>query len=868
MPDADLTQRLLDEVGAALRKLEASVAPGLHLPRTFGGHLVRSDARADLLHVLALLVDIGWESLAGVDLRCRAEELLLELDTDEIEGFYSHRVAESVARLGGLSALTPSARRAAVEASESPRLVRDIAEDPARRNRNFTVVAARCVHALEQLGVPADGPLKRRVRERTVELFASAAGGWVDDGRPGHLQFDIYTPEMYLLAEPFREQVGPHWATGLRQVLADLAKLAHPAGAIVWGRSVGSLASAMSLELSVLSLVHELGTDRGWWLSVGRDAAVELEGWFRGGLVTAHQGRTSDPYRGPARRLQLTFDLLGKMAWSARRLADVATTTSVPPVTWPEVDALLRFGDDAAVWIHRSRTLPFVLPLMAGRSVDYVASPRSPGRFEQPVDGFPLLVPAVTAPAGEGSTEILVPAGAPTSVTHEAHVLTVRHDGWAPVGATVDVPRLGGTRTAVYRAIGRSLEVQEHLTVEEAPQGSGLTLVAGEVPSRAVRLEVTPPHRCVAVDTQGMSEWRTHWSELKRVHQVDVGLAPRSETQFSWKVTPDLSVATTEPDHQYSRSLYDALPHTTVVPAGPPDDDLARRLRGVDVFHMVWPERWIGLDPNASVRAIAQIRAADVPIIWTRHNLLPHRDHSDSAQFTYALWAEASDGIIHHSRYGKRIVTAYHPHPRAQHYVIRHGHWAAAFPAVAPPRATVEAEEGWRSAAIRLAVVGQPRREKHLQLVVNAVAASKRADIQLVARLAPDTQVPLDPRIIPVYGHLDTPRYYRRLTAVDGIILPFEGDTMLTTGTAFDCIGGGIAPIASPWGFLRETFGDAAIWYDGTQEGLVDCLATLTPDRLQAVGRAARSLQDRYDWSAIGAQTVRAFEDVVLQGGR
>lgn len=254
-----------------------------------------------------------------------------------------------------------------------------------------------------------------------------------------------------------------------------------------------------------------------------------------------------------------------------------------------------------------------------------------------------------------------------------------------------------------------------------------------------------------------------------------------------------------------------------------------------------------------------------MPIVWTRHNLLPHRDLSESAQRTYALWAEASDGVVHHSRYGERIVATLHRNPRAQHYVIPHGHWGAAFPAVPPARATVEVEEGWPSAAIRLAVVGQPRREKALQLVVDAVAACDRADIQLVARLAADTRVPSDPRIIASYGHLHAARYYRRLTAVDGIILPFDGDTMLTTGTAFDCIGGGIAPIASPWEFLRETFGDAAICYDGTQEGLVACLATLTLDRLRAAGRAVLALQNRYAWSAVAAQTQRAFEDVVLQ---
>ena len=139
--------------------------------------------------------------------------------------------------------------------------------------------------------------------------------------------------------------------------------------------------------------------------------------------------------------------------------------------------------------------------------------------------------------------------------------------------------------------------------------------------------------------------------------------------------------------------------------------------------------------------------------------------------------------------------------------MIPHGHWGSHFPPVRPDRRSVEIEEGWPSAGIRLAVIGQPRLEKTLRTVVDAVAGSDRDDIQLVARLSPETRVPPDRRIIATYGHLNAARYYRRLTAVDGVILPFEGDTMLTTGTAFDCIGGGIAPIASPWGFLRETFG-------------------------------------------------------------
>jgi hypothetical protein len=329
---------------------------------------------------------------------------------------------------------------------------------------------------------------------------------------------------------------------------------------------------------------------------------------------------------------------------------------------------------------------------------------------------------------------------------------------------------------------------------------------------------------------------------------------------------PDLLVATSEPDHQYSRSLYAAMPDATVVPAGPADGDLARRLESVDLLHVAWPEHWLGLRPEVSRRTIDQLQRADVRIVWTQHNLLPHRDRSDAARRVYSLWAEAADGVIHQSSYGKKIALAFHRYPRARHYVIPHGHWGGYFPTTTPDRSTVEAEEGWPNARIRLAVIGQPRTEKALQTVVDAVAGSDRDDIQLVARLSAETRVPPNRQIIATYGHVDAARYYRRLTAVDGVILPFEGDTMLTTGTAFDCIGGGIAPLASPWGFLRETFGDAAIWYGGTEADLSVCLASLTPEALRAAGSAARSLQPRHNWRIIGEQTSLAFADIVLRG--
>ncbi len=349
---------------------------------------------------------------------------------------------------------------------------------------------------------------------------------------------------------------------------------------------------------------------------------------------------------------------------------------------------------------------------------------------------------------------------------------------------------------------------------------------------------------------------------VRRVHQFAVALNGRGKMRFRRIVTPELVVATTEPDHQYSRLLYEAMPGVSVIPAGAPDYDLARRLGGVDLLHLAWPEYWPGLDPEATKRAVAQIRAAGVRIVWTQHNLLPHRDRSTDAQRVYSLWAEAADGVIHHSVYGKRVALGVYSYPRARHYVIPHGHSGTCFPKRAPDRTSVEAEEGWPHAEIRLGIIGEPRREKPLQAVVEAFCRTDREDIQLVARLSPDIRVPDDPRFITHYGGLSTDHYYRRLTAIDGVILPFTGDTMVTTGTAFDCIGGGIAAIASPWGFLTETFGEAAIWVRGFGAELTGCLDSLTSAKLLAGRNSSRRLQKAHDWQRIGEQTIRAFQEV------
>ncbi len=324
-----------------------------------------------------------------------------------------------------------------------------------------------------------------------------------------------------------------------------------------------------------------------------------------------------------------------------------------------------------------------------------------------------------------------------------------------------------------------------------------------------------------------------------------------------------LRIASTIRGHPYDVALYDPILDRVDVSLAPrPTDDLAPSLAPFDVLHMAWPEWWSGTDPGETAQVLAQIADAGVKVAWTQHNLEPHFTKTDEARQCYGQWAMAADLIIHHTDWGRDIARrAYEYRPDAEHVVIPHGHWGAHYePFAAVDRATVEAAYGWTPCAIRLAIVGYPRVEKRIQDVLDAVAATERDDLQLLARITGDEVVPADDRIIIDTEHLDDDEYRRRMRGIDALVLPFEPEGMLTTGTAFDAIGAGIAAITSDWGFLDETFSGADIRYGSTTGELETCLRALTPARLTESAAAIGALRPNFDWTTIAHRTADALE--------
>ena len=844
-----LAQRLRAFVTDRLVQLEDALVTDLNLPSAEAGHLVRDSARVDLAHVAALLIEHGVESVGATSLRQLVWSTLRTLDGAGVDGFFSYRLAETARLLGGLEALPTPIADVVVEGSSSTRLFRRIAAREPVRN-NFLVVAARCDHERRTLGLDGVG-FDVALGESVAAIFER--GGWISDDPRWPDNFDIYTPEMYLLSEPFADTVGSGWKTGLDRVLEDLDALCSPRGVVIWGRSIGVLAEAMTIEVAALA------ASRGHpatpiWLGRASETLSGLAGWFDRGLLVAHRQRTSDAYRGPSRRFQMTFDVLGKLLEAARWLgaAGHAPVEMRSSHLWAEVDRYVAFGyGDAGAWAYRSRSLSFVIPVVGGPTAEYGVAPRWPGVFEQPPAGPPAFLPTVLVPDAGNQDENLLPVGTGSSVLHRPGELTVTSQGWRrPDGAV-----LGGGRIAKFAVRDGLLVTDEVVNVPGAATTPPVSMMLASGYERPVLGAVDDRARFFTSPVEGVAEWQTPWGAYDLVSHV----TGESARPFTWSVGRGIVVASSDIDHPYNRALYEHLPqHVRVVDAGRPDN-LAARLDGVDVLHLAWPERWVGRVPADHERVLRLLRESGVRVVWTMHNLVPHRDRNETGFAIYAAWAAAAHAIIHHSEYGlSRAMEHFTFAHETVHEVIPHGHWGDLVARHATlSRAEVESDEGWGTTGARLAVVGQPRAEKHLDAVIAAARACKRDDLQFIIRTVPEHHALATDGVRLEHGYLSPERYFRRFAAYDALILPFDEGYMLGSGTVFDCLGAGIAAIGSAWGFQQEILGDALITYESGH--LLSLLRTLDSETTAASSRAIRDRQSQFDWVPIGSATAALF---------
>ncbi|MGA2837307.1 MAG: glycosyltransferase [Acidimicrobiales bacterium] len=852
---------------------------GLRIPGTFGGHPVEPDVPADLVFTLGWLHDLGVEEIGGRGLTESIRTVLGAIDGPKTHTFFSYRVAETLARYGAFAGnpitedWTEAQRTNLARACDSTDWIPLLDQG---LPRNYAAVLARCEVVRQRLGLGQDPGIVDSLIERTAAMLRANPLGHLDDSTHGIGRYDIYAADVWLFTEPLATHLGPMWVEGAGRALDLVDAVAGDDGtAIPWGRSTGVLGIALTIELAALAAAELPAADPDRWLRRAVDAARQLPAWFEDGVITAHRYRSPYGYRGPFRRLQMTLDVLGKLAWSAvqlRRADDLPA--AAPADTYRPTDRLISFEEarPVAVWAHRSAGAELVVPFVGPTRSDYLAAPRHPGVFEVPVDQpIPCWVPLVIARGHRWTA-----AGVPESVEATPGSVTATWQGLLEVGELdppADAPRLSGRCSTRLSIAGRTVRFGVELDLDQVPDA--VTVLLPETRGRPLHVELVGPPGTTAVldtiDVGGIAEWRSFWAELPVLHQVDLDVDHHLEVTI--EVTPKLRVGSTAYGHHYDRLLAGAMEDgVEVVPAplgplAPPNASLD----GIDVLHLHWPE-WLAFDDvEVHRRLVAELRKRSIPIVWTAHNLTPHEKRPEVYDAIYQLWADAADGVIHHSAFGRRAMQQrYRFRPDAVHVVIPHGHFGSLYDtAAAVPRDELEAALGLEPTTCRIGLFGAPRAEKDVLGFLDAVVASSRQDLQVLCySLRHGEQAPDDPRLAAVenYAMVEAALYARRLAVCDLVALPFDPEgEMLATGVAADVIGMGLGALVSDWPYLTETFGDAGIPMGSTVEEMAAAIDDLDT---AAVGRAKQAsvrLRAAHGWDVVGGRTMELYEAVLAR---
>ena len=872
--------------------------PQWRVPGFFAGHPVEPDVAADLAFTLAHLHDLGVDDVCGTSVPGAIETVLSGIDGTRTHSFFSYRVAESVARFG------PLGHNSLVDGWSRPQLRNlEVAVDSTdwaeildeHLPRNYAAVLARCETARRSLGIDTPQDLLDDLVARTRSMLGHDGSLRLDDSTNGVGRVDIYTVDVWLFTEPLAPLLGDLWPRGVAAATSLLEQTGTPRGAaVLWGRSTGALACALTIEMAALVLAGR-SEHPEWtaapvqWVRRLQQATEEMSGWIDGGLTTAHRNRNTYGYRGPFRRLQMTLDLLGKLAWSAHRIRSatgeiVFSPTGDRPLNRPD-RGLIRLvsSPPASLWTDHDPHAPggeaVLIPFVGATRSDYIAAPRRPGLYEVPVDSeIACWVPTVAA-----RHRTFAPSGVPDTVDG-AHDRVVAHWSRLDVLGDLDPERdpdhLRGAAQITYSCSGRSIEAAIEVELGDGPGSAPIDGIVVNVPEaldRPLRVELldsSPGAALSIVETDGIDEWRSFWGELPRVHQIDLDRPTSRTFSIGYRVTPAIRVVSTAHSHHYDECLYGPLERQRLAvslpnPLGPLGSGSVD-LDDADVFHLHWPE-WLALDDIEAHREIAgELAARGIPVVWTAHNLTPHDKRPDVHEPIYQLWARHADAVIHHSAYGqRRMRERYAFSADTRHFVVPHGHFGELYPAAGTDRTEAEHRLGLGPAALRVGILGAPREERDVSGFLEAVSRSTNSGIRVCCwSLDEHDHVPDDPRIELAEGYrmVDADTYGLRLAACDALALPFDPDgEMLATGVAADVIGHRKAALASSWEYLREVLGDAVVPIGATIAEMTAALDRLDPGDVSTARAATDELRQAQSWDRSAALTLEVLEFALAQ---
>lgn len=877
-----LSQEITDFVTRRTEAVIARFLPDFIIPGFFCGHRRAGFSEApDLIYLLGHLHNLGVTSVAGVPIREAIPKLLRCVKGPETNTFYSYRVAETLLAFGKFKG-NPLLDGFTHAEHENIRVATDSTDvyDPEKNAlrgyllNNFWAVLARCEFDRQQLGILEDDTiLKRSVAQLEHWLFQNPSG-FFDDGREANGRYDIYSADSHLFAEPIWHLLDRNkleW--NLLQHVRLLEKIAMENGAsFVYGRSIGALSICLLMEFISMSIERGLASDPARSLALLAHALKSFEGWIEDDLINAHRHGTTEGYRGVHRVLQMTFDCLGKLCYSAQKLRRVESRAALKEkVLFPRIDELISFDsrNTASVWMYRNEHLAFQLALIGGNNADYVPWLRSPGLLGNPIEAPICGVPRIA----QGPLEYSV-CGLPAKVEKIDDGITITHENFPCVSDDKAAP-LSGRRTVTYRIDGDTIRWEEHLVFDQTPDALAYCLPET---SRPLRLNVTsaqPFHRDV-VAISGMPQWRSSWGGFENLHQIQ--FKPASEIRVSFEITPKIRVRTVPAtDHDYMRALLGAMSPEFVVEKSWDQNtgmNVAAMSADVDIIHVSWPEHLFG-NPTAAemetfdarnMKFIEGLGRTGVRVVWTMHNRLPHGWDEVRGRKLYEAWAAITDGVIHHSEWGMKLIRAELPfRADASHVVVPHGHFGEQRVATRS-RAEIETALGLPPCAMRFGITGRWQKEKQVEMIMAAFSKAAQPGQQLVVTAyTPETVKPDDPRIIflPRGRFMSREEVTEYTHICDALVSGHAGGkSYLTSGIVADAIGAGIPMLVPHWEYFEETLGKAAFYHDNTLDSLAAVFASITEAGVERGKATFRALQPAFAWPALAAKTLAFYRSL------
>lgn len=887
MTVSNLSRQITDFVVARTEAILSRYLPdlgndGAALPGFFCGYKLAGYEGPNLVFLLAHLHSLGVKQIAGQPIEKLISKILRGIHGPSTQTFYSFFTADAVLAFGKfegnplLAGFTAEERENIKAAADTTRIYDPETKSLGKWANNYWAVLARCEYTRKELGIlPDDSLLKQAAGELEKLLFRNPLG-FFDDVREGFGRYDIYSGDVHLFCEPlwplFDQKKLEH---NLRVHTALMEKLVMENGAsFAWGRSVGPMSVCLSMEFLAMALERGFTSDPARALGLVRHAFEEFTRCFQDDLIAVHREANTEAYRGIFRIMQTSFDCLAKLCYAAEKLQHVSINEEKSSLLFPDRDEFIPFDDrNAGVWIFRNQQFGFQLALTGGESSDYVAWPRSPGLFENPVDSRMFCgVPRIA----HGNLEFTT-MGLPSSVEKTPQGLTVTHDVFRCVTIGQGTEKFAGRCVARYQVQGDTLVIDETLTFDEAPQA-----VSYFIPETAKPLDVTfqsrNPFHSDTVAVEGMIEWRSAWGGIRNLHQAH--FQPAHEIHFTCTIRPKLRTYFL-PARQadYVRAIIDELsPRDVTMPEVNSERVIAANLpeleRELDIMHFHWPEHLLanpGFDEAGFdqykidfAKALGRCKAS---VVWTMHNRRPHWWSSERGKRLYDAWAQIADGVIHHSEWGRKLALEIFPfRPDAVHAVIPHGHFGQMMTHPSS-RAELEARFGLPPCEVRFGLLGRWQPEKQPEMIIAAFAKGAKPGQQLVVTSYNEkTPRPDDPRIIflPRQGVGLAPRsdIAAHTLICDALVSAHSGDTYLTSGVSADAIGLGIPMLVPHWEYFEEVFGDAAFYHDNTGDSIAALFGRITRADIEAKKQDVRALQPANEWSLVAEKTVELYRSL------